>query len=102
MVSTSTLNRDQLKQQLKSTAQAHLARRNQLSVHKEDPSKYLVINLEFKNGHPLIIATMRADGITPEMIEWYQRDVCTHATKIDKVVVMVPLETEANGTQIIH
>jgi hypothetical protein len=73
-----------------------------MPVHKEDKSKDLLINLEFKNGHPLILITMRADGITPEMIDWYQRDIHTHATKVDKAVIMKLLETESDGTQISH
>ena len=59
-----------------------------MPVHREDKSKDLLINLEFKNGHPLVLITMRADGITPEMIDWYQRDIYTHCTKVDKAVIM--------------
>ncbi len=102
MVSSSTLNREQLKQQLLKTAQAHIARRAEMPVHREDKSKDLLINLEFKNGHPLIVITMRADGVTPEMIDWYQRDINTYCTKVDKAVVMKNLETESDGTQISH
>jgi hypothetical protein len=79
-----------------------MARRAEMPVYKEDKSKDLLISLEFKNGHPLIIITMRADDITPEMFDWYQRDICTHATKIDKNNIMKLMETEADGTPIIH
>jgi len=102
MVSSSSVNREQLKQKLIKTSQEHLARRSEMPVHREDKAKDLLINLEFKNGHPLIIITMRADGVTPEMFDWYHRDVFTHCTKIDKNVLMKVLETEADGTVISH
>ena len=73
-----------------------------MPVHREDKAKELLITLEFKNGHPLIIITSRVDGITPEMFDWYQRDVFTHCTKIDKNVLMKLLETESDGTPISH
>ena len=73
-----------------------------MPVHREDKSKDLLINLEFKNGHPLVLISMRADGITPEMIDWYQRDIYTHCTKVDKAVIMKVLESESDGTPICH
>ena len=73
-----------------------------MPVHREDKAKELLINLEFKNGHPLIVITMRVDGIIPEMFDWYQRDLYTHCTKIDKNVLMKILETETDGTPISH
>jgi hypothetical protein len=73
-----------------------------MPVHREDKSKDLLINLEFKNGHPLIVVTMRVDGTTPEMFDWYQRDLFVHCTKIDKNVLMKLLHTEADGTPISH
>ena len=44
---------------------------------------------------------MRAEGITPAMLEWYQKNVHTFCTKIDKAVEMKEVEKNNDNT-VVH
>ena len=61
-----------------------MARRAQMEVKARDDAKEKLVTIEFGNGKPLVIVTMRVDGLTPEMYEEYQRTLPDHVTKIDK------------------
>lgn len=98
MVSTSTSDR---KQQLLDLAESYFARRAQMPVHAKDDALEKLITLDFNEGKPIVIVTMRADGITPAMIDWYQNDIYTHCTKIDKAVQMKQLEVHPDH-KIVH
>ena len=78
-----------------------MARRTQMPVFSKDDSKEQLITLEFKDGAPLVIITMRAEGITVPMMDWYQNDVYTHCSKIDKANQMTLKETH-DDHKIVH
>ncbi len=63
-----------------------------MHVHKEDKTKEQLTTLEYRNGSSLIIISMRVDGVTPEMFDWYQRDMPAHLLKYNKMIQMKLLE----------
>jgi len=41
-------------------------------------------------------------GVTPEMIRWYDSNICEFIKKIDKALEMKNLETLTDGSRIVH
>lgn len=72
-----------------------------MPVHSKDDAVEKLVTLDFNNGGPIVIVTMRADGITPAMVEWYQKNVQTFCTKIDKAVEMKEIE-KTDDITVMH
>ena len=58
--------------------------------------------MEFKDGFPTIVNSQTFPGITPEMMRWYDTNICGHISKVDKQLEMKVLETLPDGNVIIH
>jgi hypothetical protein len=54
------------KQSLYDLAELYFSKRSEMPVFAQDDSKELLITLDFKDGAPLVIVSMRADGVTPD------------------------------------
>ena len=46
--------------------------------------------------------SQRVEGVTPEMFDWYQRDMPNHLPKYQKMITIKLLENEADGTPVMH
>ena len=71
-------------------------------MYKEDKATNLLTTFEYRNGSSLVMISQRVEGVTPEMFDWYQRDMPNHLPKYQKMITIKLLENEADGTPVMH
>ncbi len=73
-----------------------------MPVYKQDDASGQLINLEFSNSRPVIVNSQTFMGVTPEMMRWYDSNICEYVKKIDKALEMTMLEPLSDGIRIVH
>lgn len=76
MVETATQTRTERLEALKVRGADILANREKMPLHKEDASCQFRAHLEMRDGCPLIVCSMYADGYTVDMHKWYDETIC--------------------------